>query len=325
MVCFAVRTGSHTAAAITDPSTFGRNPDPNTGLRRAQGQALAAARLPHGPAPLARVLLPRGARRAQLRQDGGEPHLQADPLGAVSHFSLRPACLWLVGWCIDRSNERTVTVTATGTLPPTHTNDSNEELLKAWEEARTGYPFIDACMTQLREEGWIHHLARHSVRRLCVMSRVCMCMHVNGQSSLFFLNHRHTYPTNDIDRNTAGLLPHAGGPVAVVGGGGAGLRDLPARRGLEPQHGELALALGLGLLLPGWVGVGIMHVWPQRMRLLQDRIGDILNDRHLTHTHTYACTRAVLPRVQPRGLRAEDRQGTLFDVYAPSPNPPTID
>ena len=52
--------------------------------------------------------------------------------------------------------------------PPTHLPlptkipwGKNPELLAAWEEARTGYPFIDACMTQLREEGWIHHLARY--------------------------------------------------------------------------------------------------------------------------------------------------------------------
>ena len=39
------------------------------------------------------------------------------------------------------------------------------ELLLAWKEARTGFPFIDAIMTQLRTEGWIHHLARHAVRK----------------------------------------------------------------------------------------------------------------------------------------------------------------
>lgn len=39
----------------------------------------------------------------------------------------------------------------------------NEEYVKAFKEARTGFPYIDAIMTQLRQEGWIHHLARHSV------------------------------------------------------------------------------------------------------------------------------------------------------------------
>jgi len=41
--------------------------------------------------------------------------------------------------------------------------------LAAWSEARTGYPYIDAIMTQLRREGWIHHLARHSVA--CFLTR----------------------------------------------------------------------------------------------------------------------------------------------------------
>jgi len=47
--------------------------------------------------------------------------------------------------------------------------DEDAELLASWKEARTGYPWIDACMTQLREEGWIHHLARHSVA--CFLTR----------------------------------------------------------------------------------------------------------------------------------------------------------
>jgi len=42
-------------------------------------------------------------------------------------------------------------------------------LLEAWENARTGFPWIDAIMTQLHEEGWIHHLARHSVA--CFLTR----------------------------------------------------------------------------------------------------------------------------------------------------------
>ena len=36
-------------------------------------------------------------------------------------------------------------------------------------KARTGFPFIDAVMTQLRQEGWIHHLARHAVA--CFLTR----------------------------------------------------------------------------------------------------------------------------------------------------------
>ena len=47
--------------------------------------------------------------------------------------------------------------------------DKNPEYLKAWREGRTGYPFIDAIMNQLRQEGWIHHLARHAVA--CFLTR----------------------------------------------------------------------------------------------------------------------------------------------------------
>ena len=40
--------------------------------------------------------------------------------------------------------------------------DDNPGALAKWASGRTGFPWIDAIMTQLREEGWIHHLARHS-------------------------------------------------------------------------------------------------------------------------------------------------------------------
>lgn len=46
---------------------------------------------------------------------------------------------------------------------------NNDEHLKAWAEGRTGYPFVDAIMRQLKQEGWIHHLARHMVA--CFLTR----------------------------------------------------------------------------------------------------------------------------------------------------------
>uniref|UniRef100_A0ACD5Z747 Uncharacterized protein n=1 Tax=Avena sativa TaxID=4498 RepID=A0ACD5Z747_AVESA len=51
----------------------------------------------------------------------------------------------------------------------------SEELFVAWRDGRTGYPWIDAIMIQLRKWGWMHHLARHSVA--CFLTRgdlVCM-------------------------------------------------------------------------------------------------------------------------------------------------------
>lgn len=47
--------------------------------------------------------------------------------------------------------------------------DDDPQLLAAWRDARTGYPFIDAIMTQLKETGWIHHLARHAAA--CFLTR----------------------------------------------------------------------------------------------------------------------------------------------------------
>ncbi|XP_055541218.1 cryptochrome-1 [Wyeomyia smithii] len=46
---------------------------------------------------------------------------------------------------------------------------SSADHLEAWTFGRTGYPFIDAIMRQLRQEGWIHHLARHAVA--CFLTR----------------------------------------------------------------------------------------------------------------------------------------------------------
>ncbi|GAB0088832.1 Cryptochrome/DNA photolyase, FAD-binding domain [Sergentomyia squamirostris] len=47
--------------------------------------------------------------------------------------------------------------------------DRNAEALAKWANGQTGFPWIDSIMTQLREEGWIHHLARHAVA--CFLTR----------------------------------------------------------------------------------------------------------------------------------------------------------
>uniref|UniRef100_A0A671SY89 Cryptochrome-2-like n=1 Tax=Sinocyclocheilus anshuiensis TaxID=1608454 RepID=A0A671SY89_9TELE len=47
--------------------------------------------------------------------------------------------------------------------------DHNPEALAKWAEGQTGFPWIDAIMTQLKQEGWIHHLARHAVA--CFLTR----------------------------------------------------------------------------------------------------------------------------------------------------------
>lgn len=47
--------------------------------------------------------------------------------------------------------------------------DKNAEALAKWANGQTGFPWIDAIMTQLRQEGWIHHIARHAVA--CFLTR----------------------------------------------------------------------------------------------------------------------------------------------------------
>uniref|UniRef100_I1KVB3 (6-4)DNA photolyase n=1 Tax=Glycine max TaxID=3847 RepID=I1KVB3_SOYBN len=51
----------------------------------------------------------------------------------------------------------------------------DDKLLEAWREARTGFPWIDAIMVQLRKWGWMHHLARHSVA--CFLTRGDLFVH----------------------------------------------------------------------------------------------------------------------------------------------------
>lgn len=44
-----------------------------------------------------------------------------------------------------------------------------EEWFQRWKFGRTGFPWIDGLMRQLRQEGWIHHLGRHAVA--CFLTR----------------------------------------------------------------------------------------------------------------------------------------------------------
>jgi cryptochrome len=48
-------------------------------------------------------------------------------------------------------------------------DDDANRRWRRWENAQTGYPWIDALMTQLKTEGFMHHLGRHSVA--CFLTR----------------------------------------------------------------------------------------------------------------------------------------------------------
>ncbi|ESO98033.1 hypothetical protein LOTGIDRAFT_143281 [Lottia gigantea] len=45
----------------------------------------------------------------------------------------------------------------------------NQEHLDRWTNGKTGFPWVDACMNQLRSEGWLHHVGRHMVS--CFITR----------------------------------------------------------------------------------------------------------------------------------------------------------
>ena len=59
----------------------------------------------------------------------------------------------------------------TGLATGEYVRDSEqaEEWFRRWKFGRTGFPWIDAAMRQLKQEGWIHHLARHAVA--CFLTR----------------------------------------------------------------------------------------------------------------------------------------------------------
>jgi len=67
--------------------------------------------------------------------------------------------------------------------------DENPEYLAAWRDGQTGYPYIDAIMTQLKAEGWIHHLARHSVA--CFLTRGDLYISWE-EGIIMFYNHQST-------------------------------------------------------------------------------------------------------------------------------------
>ncbi|KAL8784000.1 MAG: hypothetical protein Q9213_004251 [Squamulea squamosa] len=60
---------------------------------------------------------------------------------------------------------------ATNLVTGSYTIDSQkaETWFQRWKFGRTGFPWIDALMRQLRQEGWIHHLGRHAVA--CFLTR----------------------------------------------------------------------------------------------------------------------------------------------------------
>lgn len=58
-----------------------------------------------------------------------------------------------------------------------------EEWFRRWAAGATGFPWIDALMRQLRHDGWIHHLGRHSVA--CFLTRGGCYVHWERGADVF--------------------------------------------------------------------------------------------------------------------------------------------
>lgn len=62
-------------------------------------------------------------------------------------------------------------------------NEQAEVYFRRWKEGRTGFPWIDALMRQLKDEGWIHHLGRHAVA--CFLTRGGCYVHWERGAEVF--------------------------------------------------------------------------------------------------------------------------------------------
>jgi cryptochrome len=62
-------------------------------------------------------------------------------------------------------------------------NPKAEEWFQRWKHGRTGFPWIDALMRQLKTEGWIHHLGRHAVA--CFLTRGGCYIHWERGAEIF--------------------------------------------------------------------------------------------------------------------------------------------
>lgn len=87
-------------------------------------------------------------------------------LGAVFHQTKNNPYIRFVPWHLPSKRNH-----STGLVTGEYYIDSEkaEAWFRRWKNGVTGFPWIDALMRQLKVEGWIHHLGRHSVA--CFLTR----------------------------------------------------------------------------------------------------------------------------------------------------------
>ena len=89
-----------------------------------------------------------------------------------------PVARW-IDWKLQSNYDKN------GLLNGTYNVDDKdaEEWFRRWKEGRTGFPWIDALMRQLKQEGWIHHLGRHAVA--CFLTRGGCYVHWERGAEVF--------------------------------------------------------------------------------------------------------------------------------------------
>lgn len=107
---------------------------------------------------------------------------------AMTQTGYNPAVRF-VPWHLPSKFAKSESVTDTKTkeiaVPGAYVVDSKqaEVWFQRWAAGTTGFPWIDALMRQLRHDGWIHHLGRHSVA--CFLTRGGCYVHWERGAEVF--------------------------------------------------------------------------------------------------------------------------------------------
>lgn len=92
---------------------------------------------------------------------------------------------WHLPSKLEDCHSATDTKTKRVAVPGEYEVDSEQadEWFRRWAAGTTGFPWIDALMRQLRHNGWIHHLGRHSVA--CFLTRGGCYVHWERGADVF--------------------------------------------------------------------------------------------------------------------------------------------
>lgn len=143
-------------------------------------------------------------------------------------------------------------------------DDPGSDHVRAWEEGRTGFPFVDAGMRQLLTEGWMHNRVR-----MVVASFLVKDLHVWwGHGARHFLRHLRD---GDVASNNhgwqwvAGTGTDAAPYFRVFNPVSQGERFDPDGAYVRRYVPELAHVPGAAVHQPWKVADGLAHGYPQRI------------------------------------------------------------